>query len=73
MAKKEGLGLLYGDTAIAEFLFGDERKRRKVTKIKGEGWPIFTLDGKSAARPEALREEAARREKRAASAKGKAA
>ncbi len=65
--EKGCLDLLLGDAPIARFVFGDEKKRRKVPDLKLEGWPIFKVAGKNAARPDSLREEAARRERAAIS------
>ncbi len=47
-------GMLRGDAAIARFVFKDERKRRLVKQMQGEGWPIFDLAGKRCAFPTEL-------------------
>jgi hypothetical protein len=54
---------LLGDAPIARFVFGTEAKRRKVPQLKKDGWPIFDVAGKNAARPDILREEVVRRER----------
>ena len=59
----DGLDLLVGDAPIARFVFGSEGKRRKVPKLKEEGWPIFEIAGKNAARPSSLRDEVVKRER----------
>jgi hypothetical protein len=61
----KGLGLIIGDVPLARFIFHDPSKRRFVTKLKADGWPIFEIAGKNAARPESLRAEAAKREREA--------
>ena len=61
--KGDGLALLLGDAPIARFVFGTEAKRRKVPQLKKDGWPIFDVAGKNAARPDSLREEVVRRER----------
>ena len=53
--KSDGLALLLGDAPIARFVFGTEAKRRKVPQLKKDGWPIFDVAGKNAARPDSLR------------------
>ena len=49
--------ILRGDPAIARYIFGDERKRRRVKGLQEAGWPIFDLAGKRNAFPRALDEE----------------
>jgi hypothetical protein len=61
--KGDGLALLLGDAPIARFIFGTEAKRRKVPKLKEEGWPIFEVAGKNAARADSLRDEVVKRER----------
>jgi hypothetical protein len=66
----DDLGLLIGDAPIARFMFGTPAKRKKVKELKEEGWPIFEVAGKNAARPDSLREEAVRRERASMAARG---
>lgn len=47
---------IIGDSALARFIFKDERKRRRIPKLKAEGWPIYEIgNGKRAAFPDELR------------------
>jgi hypothetical protein len=59
----DDLGLLIGDAPIARFMFGTPAKRKKVKELKEEGWPIFEVAGKNAARPDSLRDEVVKRER----------
>jgi hypothetical protein len=52
MPKSEGgLGLIRGDIPLARYIFRDARQRRLIPRLAGEGWPIFEVCGKRAARP----------------------
>jgi hypothetical protein len=62
-ATTEDLDLLIGDVPIARYLFRDPRKRRLVPKLKEDGWPIFEMLGKNAARRSSLSAIVAERER----------
>jgi hypothetical protein len=63
--EQETLGLLIGDTPLSRFIFGNESKRKTIDQLQADGWPIFRIAGKHAARPERLREEVLAREQAA--------
>jgi len=60
--------LIRGDVPIARFLFNDPSKRRLISWLKAEGWPIFDLAGKNAARRSDLSAEMKARARKARSA-----
>jgi hypothetical protein len=68
MAESEGeyLDVIVGDAPISRFVFGTAAKRRLVPNLKRDGWPIFEVAGKNAARRSRLRDEIVEREQRAA-------
>lgn len=53
--------LLIGAAEIAEFLFGDREKRRKVYGLR-KTLPLFNLGGEIAGRKSTLRQHIARQE-----------
>jgi hypothetical protein len=67
MAESEGeyLDVIVGDAPISRFVFGTAAKRRLVPNLKRDGWPIFEVAGKNAARRSRLRDEIVEREQRA--------
>lgn len=44
-------GVIRGDQPIAQYIFGDPRKRRLIKQLQRDGWPIFDLAGKRCAFP----------------------
>lgn len=67
----EDLGeVIIGDVPIAKAIFGDARHRRLIPQLKSDGWPIFEILGKRAARRSRLAAEVVERER---AAKGTAA
>jgi hypothetical protein len=46
--------LIRGDAALARKIFKDERKRRLISRLQQEGWPIIDLAGKRCADPDEL-------------------
>ena len=58
--------LIMGNAPISRCLFGTPAKRRMVPKLKADGWPIFDVAGKNAARRSGLWAEVAKRERAAA-------
>jgi hypothetical protein len=63
-----GSGIALGAVAISDRCFAGTVSPAMIYKIArpGKGWPVFRINGKLAARPEAIREEIERREARAA-------
>jgi hypothetical protein len=59
------LDLAIGDSAISRCLTGTAAIRRKVNRLKEDGWPIFNFAGKNAARPSELSAEVLKRERAA--------
>ena len=49
-------------------MFGTPARRRLVEDLKRDGWPIFEVAGKNAARRSRLKEEVVERERRASMA-----
>jgi hypothetical protein len=58
--------LVIGATRINEEFFDGQLSEDQVYRLPKDGWPIFKLLGKIAARPSAMRAEIARREAEAA-------
>jgi hypothetical protein len=58
--------LIRGKAALAREIFGDERKRRLITQLQEEGWPIFDVAGKPCGFPSELRKAARRATRKAA-------
>ena len=54
--------LVIGAEAIAKEIFDDELSPDQVYRLPKDGWPIFKVRGKLAARPASMRAEMARRE-----------
>jgi hypothetical protein len=59
-----------GAEAIAQNIFKGKVTGRQVYRMVGQGWPIFRLQNKLAARPSAMRAEMARREAEAIQRRG---
>jgi hypothetical protein len=51
-----------GAVAISRNIFKNKFSPRQVYRMPEEGWPIFKIRGKLAARPRSMRAEMARRE-----------
>jgi len=43
--------LIRGDLPLARVIFNDGRKRRLISKLQEDGWPIFDVAGKRCAFP----------------------
>jgi hypothetical protein len=56
-----GLRVIRGDTLLARYLFGDPAQRRVIPALQADGWPIWPMAGKRAARSADLDAEAAER------------
>jgi hypothetical protein len=61
------LGLLFGARELAGYIFGSEKKWRKVYPLKRE-LGLFRLRGQICGRPETISQRIAEREKMAAAA-----
>jgi hypothetical protein len=59
-----GLRVIRGDTLLARYLFGDPAQRRVIPALQADGWPIWAMAGKRAARSSDLDAEAAERARR---------
>jgi hypothetical protein len=57
--------VIRGDIPIARYIFNDPSKRRLISRLKAEGWPIFDLAGKNAARRSDLSAEIKARARKA--------
>jgi hypothetical protein len=56
-----GLRLIRSDTLLARYLFGNPAQRRVIPALQADGWPIWAMAGKRAARSSDLDAEAAER------------
>jgi hypothetical protein len=61
--KRKGLGLLVGATAIAEYVFGDEKHARRIYQPKiRKQLGLFLLNGQLCGRPVTIDERIAAKE-----------
>jgi hypothetical protein len=62
MSETNDDSLVIGATRINEKFFDGQLSEDQVYRLPKDGWPIFKLLGKLAARPSAMRAEVTRRE-----------
>ena len=65
LSQSNDTDLAIGAEAIARHCFDGKVSARQVYRMAEQGWPIFYILGKLAARPSAIRREMARREEHA--------
>jgi hypothetical protein len=66
---ENGLDVIRGDVPLARYIFNDPRKRRLIPRLQEQGWPIFDVCGKRAARRPDLDAEVAERARSGGTAK----